>query len=57
LEGIAINFFPEKGGATNNETLKKYIKTLKDERKLLFKYEDCLFDISWSYANNDLENH
>jgi hypothetical protein len=25
---------------------------LKDERKLLFKYEDCLFDISWSYANN-----
>jgi hypothetical protein len=24
LEGIAINFFPEKGGATNNETLKKY---------------------------------
>ena len=52
LEGIAINFFPEKGGATNNETLKKYIKTLKDERELLFKYEDCLFDISWSYANN-----
>jgi hypothetical protein len=47
LEGIAINFFPEKGGATNNETLKKYIKTLKDERELLFKYRYFISNFSF----------
>jgi hypothetical protein len=36
----------------DNQKLERLIKNLKDEMQVLFKDNDCMFDISWSDTNS-----
>jgi hypothetical protein len=36
----------------DNQKLERCIKTLKEERQVLFKDNNCVFDISWSETNS-----